>query len=167
MLMGYSKLQRVVFVIALSTAEWMESLTAMQQQNCLPYNIQWSKRSTLYIDWDLKSFFNRTCCSLCGKKGVLSKALSGVKFNVIFHAIKIIFFWDVMWHTLQVEVADSSEMSVLSLHGIPSRKTTFECICVYLLGIVHFFLMYQTTWCHIPVDSCISICFPDATLSFI
>jgi hypothetical protein len=75
---------------------------------------------------------------------VLSKALSGVKYNVIFHAFEIIFFRDVEVE-VEAEAADSFEMSVLSPHGIPSQKTTFKCICVYSLGIVHFFLMYQTT----------------------
>jgi hypothetical protein len=141
MLMGDSKIQGIVFLSlywALQS-EWHHWSLCSNSIVC-PTTCSEAKESTLYIDWNLKSLFNQICCSLCWKKGVLSKALSGVKYNVIFHAFEIIFFWDVMRHTLQVEAIDFSEMPVHSPHGIPSQKTNFECICVYCLALLIFSL---------------------------
>lgn len=138
MLMGYIKVQGIVFFLSLYWAlqsAWNHWSLCFNNIVC-PTTCSEAKKSTLYIDWNLKSLINWTCCSSCWKKRVLSKALSGVKYNVIFHVFEIIFFWDVMRHTLQVEAVDSSEMSVLSPHGIRSQKNTFKCICVYYLALL-------------------------------
>jgi hypothetical protein len=140
MLTGWSKVQRIVLSLEWGLQSgWRHwslcSSSIVHSTVCSP-----AKESTPYIDWNLKIYLTGHAGAHVGRNGFLPKYCHEWSIMWYFMQLKWFVLWDVMWQTLKVEAAGSSEVSVLNLHGIPSQNITFKYICVYLLGIVHLYL---------------------------
>jgi hypothetical protein len=143
MLMDYNKVPRIVFVIVLSTAEWMESLVTMQQQYCLLYNVQWSKRKyTVGLYWlKLKKIYliGHVAANV-GRRGFCPKHCQ--EWSIMWFSMHLSLFFFGMWYDIACKWKQQIPLKCVYLahlvfhpRRLPSNIFVFTYLALFIFSL--------------------------------